>query len=66
MKAIVQVFPHPWFAVSAAGGSFEIRNVPSGTYTLIAWQEKYGEQRVPVTVADGQTVNTSITFQSGL
>jgi plastocyanin len=66
MKAFVQVFPHPWFAVSAADGSFEIRNVPSGTYTLVAWQEKYGEQRIPVTVADGQTVTTPVTFQSGL
>lgn len=66
MKAYIQVFPHPWFAVTAADGSFEIRNVPSGTYTLVAWQEKYGEQRIPVTAVDGQTVTTPITFQSGL
>jgi plastocyanin len=66
MKAFVQVFPHPWFAVTGADGSFEIRGVPSGTYTLVAWQEKYGEQHVPVTVADGQTLTAPITFRSGL
>lgn len=66
MKAFVQVFAHPYFAVTAADGTFEIHNVPPGSYALVAWQEKYGEQKTPVTAADGQTVTTSITFQSGL
>jgi plastocyanin len=66
MRAYVQVFTHPWFAVTGADGSFELRDVPAGNYMLVAWQEKYGEQRVPVTVPDGQTVTTPITFQSGL
>lgn len=66
MRAYVQVFAHPWFAVTAADGSFEIRDVPAGSYTLVAWQEKYGEQRIAVTIPDGQTVSAPITFQSGL
>jgi uncharacterized protein (DUF2141 family) len=36
--------PHPYFAVSAADGSFEIKNLPPGEYTLVAVHEKLGEQ----------------------
>ncbi|HXE52514.1 MAG TPA: carboxypeptidase regulatory-like domain-containing protein [Tepidisphaeraceae bacterium] len=66
MKAYVEVFSHPYFAVTDAGGKFEIRNVPSGSYTLMAWQEKYGTVRQPVTVEDGKVVTANFTFQSGL
>lgn len=39
MKAYIGVLPHPFFAVTNLEGSFEIRNVPQGTYTLVAWHE---------------------------
>lgn len=39
MNGYVQVFPHPYFAVSSADGRFEIRNVPPGAYTLKLWHE---------------------------
>ena len=66
MKAYIQIFPHPYFAVTAPNGSFEIKNVPAGSYTLVAWQEKYGTLKLPVTVEDGKAVPASFTFQSGL
>lgn len=44
MRAYVNVMPHPYFAVSAADGSFEIKNLPPGEYTLVAVHEKLGEQ----------------------
>jgi plastocyanin len=65
MKGFVEVFDHPYFAVTAKDGSFEIRNVPSGTYTLVAWHERYGELHTTVKATDGQTSNASFTFQSG-
>jgi plastocyanin len=65
MKGFVAVFNHPYFAVTGKDGAFEIRNVPSGTYTLVAWQERYGELRTTVKATDGQTSNASFTFQSG-
>ena len=65
MKGFVQVFNHPYFAVTGKDGAFEIRHVPSGTYTLVAWQERYGELRTAVKAADGQTTDASFTFQSG-
>ena len=30
---------HPFFAVSAADGTFTIKGVPPGTYTVVAWHE---------------------------
>ena len=50
MLAYVGVFENPWFAVTDPGGAFEIRNVPEGSYKLVAWHERYGrlEQSVDV------------------
>ena len=65
MKAFIHVFAHPYFAVTSKDGSFAIRNLPAGSYTLVAWQEKYGTLRQPVTVA-GQVLAADFRFQSGL
>jgi hypothetical protein len=42
MKGYVVVRNDPYAAVSAADGSFEIKNLPEGTWTLRVWQEKSG------------------------
>jgi hypothetical protein len=39
MKSYIGVMKHPFFAVSAADGSFTIKDVPPGTYTVVAWHE---------------------------
>jgi plastocyanin len=51
MRAYIGVMPHPYFAVTAADGGFELRNVPPGDYTVAAWHEKFGEQTAQVHVA---------------
>ena len=66
MRAYVQIFSHPWFAVTDKNGKFEIRNVPAGSYPLVAWQEKYGTVRRDVKIDDGKTTEASFEFQSGL
>jgi hypothetical protein len=33
------VTKHPFFAVSAEDGSFTIKGVPPGKYTVVAWHE---------------------------
>jgi len=43
MKSYIGVLNHPFFAVSAADGSFTIKGVPPGTYTVIAWHEGPGK-----------------------
>ncbi|MEP6920035.1 MAG: carboxypeptidase regulatory-like domain-containing protein [bacterium] len=39
MKAYVGVLKHPFFAISAEDGTFTIKGVPAGTYTVAAWHE---------------------------
>jgi hypothetical protein len=39
MKAYVAVLKHPFAAVSAEDGSFTIKGVPPGNYTVVAWHE---------------------------
>lgn len=39
MKSYIGVLKHPFFAVSAEDGSFTIKGVPPGTYTVVAWHE---------------------------
>ncbi len=39
MKAYIGVLKSPFFAVSGEDGSFTIKGVPAGTYTVAAWHE---------------------------
>lgn len=39
MKSYIGVLKHPFFAVSAEDGSFTIKGVPPGKYTVVAWHE---------------------------
>jgi hypothetical protein len=50
MKGYIAVFKHPYFAVTDKNGNFELKEVPPGTYTITAWQEKLGTQTQKVTV----------------
>jgi len=50
MNAYAGVVAHPFFAVSKADGSFEIKGLPAGTYTIEAWHERLGVQTTKVTV----------------
>jgi hypothetical protein len=42
MRCYIQVFKHPYFAVTDADGAFTIKNAPAGKYRLMAWQEAVG------------------------
>jgi hypothetical protein len=59
-RAWVHVFDHPYFATTGADGTFAIDSVPPGSYTLVAWHERLGELRHPVTVSAGQAASVTI------
>ena len=63
MAAYVGVLPHPFFAVTAADGSFSIPGLPPGTYTIEAWHERFGTRTLQVTVGDREAVTANITFE---
>jgi plastocyanin len=56
MGAYIGVFSHPYFAVTGDDGSFSLKKLPPGEYTIEAWHEKYGVQTMKVKVgATGET-----------
>ena len=61
MRAFLSVVSHPFFAVTGEDGTFTIKGVPPGNYTLEAIQEKYGHKTMTVTIAahDTKTVDFS-------
>jgi Carboxypeptidase regulatory-like domain len=66
---------HPWmhgyfvvlktshYAVSGEDGSFEIKGLPAGKYTVTAWQEQYGSQNQEVTISGSETKTANFTFK---
>ncbi len=55
MHAWVGVVAHPYFAVTGADGTFQLRNVPPGHYTIETWQEALGKQEQQITLAPSGT-----------
>jgi plastocyanin len=64
MSAYAGVLDHPYFAVSAPAGSFELEQVPPGTYTIEAWHEKLGTQTQRVTLAEKGSADVTFTFKA--
>jgi hypothetical protein len=62
MTAYAGVLPHPYFAVTANGGTFELKNLPPGTYTIEAWHEKLGTSSQSVTLAEKESKTLTFTF----
>ncbi|MBW1881313.1 MAG: carboxypeptidase regulatory-like domain-containing protein [Deltaproteobacteria bacterium] len=51
MSAYIYVFDHPYYAVTGGDGTYTLRDVPPGTYTLTVWHEKLETQSREITVA---------------
>lgn len=60
MHNYMPITDHPYFDVSSSDGSFAIKNVPAGSYTLEAWHPKYGLKSKKITVSG--TSKTSFQF----
>ena len=64
MRAFAFVFSHPYFAVTTTTGTFDLTNLPPGTYTIEAWQEKYGVQDQTITIDPKESKAISFTFKA--
>lgn len=62
MNAYANVVPHPFYAVTSADGSFEIKGLPPGTYTVEIWHETLGTQSQTVKVDAQAPANLTATF----
>ena len=63
MRGYIAVFKHPYFAVTDKTGSFELKDLPAGSYTITAWQEKLGPQSQKLTVAAGESKTLDFAFK---
>lgn len=64
MVAWVGVVAHPFFAVTGDDGSFSLKGLPPGDYTLEAWHEKLGTQEIKVTVAAKESKPADFDFKN--
>jgi plastocyanin len=65
MKAYIGVMKTPFFSVSNDTGAFEIKGVPPGTYTVVAWREggAAGEEKtMQVTVPANGSAKADFAF----
>ena len=67
MKSYLGVLKHPFFAVTGPDGTFTIKGLPPGSYTIAAWQEKFGtvEQQVTVGAKETKSVDFTISPPAG-
>jgi hypothetical protein len=64
MEAFINVSASPFYAVSDENGSFELKGLPPGTYTVVAVHEKLGQQTTQVTVTPHASAPVTFTFGS--
>jgi plastocyanin len=50
MRLYVHVMANPYYAITGAGGTYTLKGLPPGAYTIEAWHEKYGSQEKKVKV----------------
>lgn len=60
MGGYIVVSPTPYFAETDDSGSYKIKDVPDGSYTVVVWHEGAKNQSKPVTVAGGTKADFTV------
>lgn len=60
MRAWVSVLPHPFFAVTKADGSYEIRDLPAGRFEIEVLHPKLRPATQAVALKDGETASLDL------
>ncbi len=64
MIGYLGVLDHPYFGVTGADGSFELKNLPPGEYLVEAWHEKLGAQSQKIKIEPRETKEIVFNFKS--
>lgn len=62
MTGYIGVLPHPYFQVTGEDGAFELKNLPPGTYEIVAWHEKLGTKSQSVTIGPTEAKTADFLF----
>jgi len=60
--AYLAVFSHGFHTVSDEKGSFVLKGVPGGNYTLTLWHETLGTQRHPIQIKTGEQLKMVLSY----
>jgi plastocyanin len=64
MGAFIGIVDHPFYSVTGTDGSFSLKGLPPGTYTVEAVHEKLGRQTQTVTIGQKETKDVAFTFKA--
>ncbi len=62
MRSWIGVVDHPYFAVTGGDGNFEFKDLPVGTYQVVAWHEKSGLQEKSLVITSGTKARLEFSF----
>ncbi len=62
MSASIAVLDHPYFSVTGKSGSFQIPDLPVGSYTIEAWHEVFGSLKQEIKIEDGKTLELEFAY----
>jgi len=51
------------YSVTGQDGTFTLRDLPPGKYTITAWEETYGSQSEEITISGNETVPANFVFR---
>jgi plastocyanin len=65
MRSYIGVASHPFFFVTGDDGTFTLKGVPPGSYTVEAVHERYGRQEMKVTVGPRESKDVDFRYDAG-
>ena len=63
MHAWVGAVAHPYFAVTGSDGTFQLKSIPPGNYTIEIWHEELGKQEQQVTLSSASASEVTFNFK---
>jgi hypothetical protein len=60
MRAWILELDNPYYTTTDAEGHFSIRDIPPGSYSLVAWHEAAGQSSERVVVEAGRTAQVKM------